>query len=177
MRKYFTKYLPVEGEIFQNNQFLFKDNLYKAGQIDQDRVEDFNHDKTFPLSQCKKVKLFLCTSEIKLGDTWYSDWFHPYPNGEVADTNTKVMDANMSVGGPNDEHHPFKVVGEVSINAVWVTDRMEFEENEVEIHVNHRKFPDMSFLLSDWEEYRTLKNKTNRNLLTKLLCPTCKTFH
>ncbi len=163
MRKYFTKYLPVEGEIFQNNQFLFKGNLYKAGQIDQDRIEDFNHDKTFPLSQCKKVKLFLCTSEIKVGDSYF--WSQNLSEIRIAKS---IENGFVSTGQEATSMHTpvtngnFKVLGEVSPEAVWVTDRMEFNEHEV------RLMNDLS---------HSLGNPPKAITYYRILCPTCKTFH
>lgn len=162
MRKYFTKYLPVEGEIFQNNQFLFKGNLYKAGQIDQDRIEDFNHDKTFPLSQCKKVKLFLCTSEIKVGDEVMDFYFNKGIFTEEEERPEWIIVTYNGITTSEDRKNTFKVVGEVSTDAVWVTDRMEFNEHEV------RLMNDLS---------HSLGNPPKAITYYRILCPTCKTFH
>ena len=163
MRKYFTKYLPVEGEVQEGGKFLHT----KTGLIETAIHVHGPH--THPH---KPVKLFLCTSEIQLGDTWYNDWFHPYPKGQVADTNTKVIDANLTVGGDNNEHESFKVIGEVSPDAIWVTEGMEFEESQ------------LIFLASSdgtcWFKTPTKDlSYINPKLKVRIevLCPTCKTFH
>jgi hypothetical protein len=88
MKKYFAKYLPVEGEI-------------------------------------KKVKLFLCSRNIEVGDKYYY-------NG----TETDICDSEIRLEQikEQEEKHGqkrFKVIGEISPEAIWVKEGDEFNEVDV----------------------------------------------
>jgi hypothetical protein len=96
MKQYFAKYLPVEGEIKEGDIVIGMDG--------------------------KKVKLFLCSRNIQVGD-------------KVLDIRTNTWkEVNNSCGvelykqKPNDIQ--FKVIGEISPNAKWVKEGDEFEEND-----------------------------------------------
>lgn len=101
-KKYFTKYLPIENG--------FKRVVKNAQGI--------------PIDHEQEVKLFLCSKDIQIGDKVQ------YPNGVVID-NLQIPqeDIDLLKFLPNG---PFKVIGEVSKDAVWVTEGMEFDENEID---------------------------------------------
>ena len=73
MKKYFTKYLPVEGEIQQDNFFLTPD-----GRISQCKdvleslpqtIVNYNGE-SWKEDELKRVKLFLCSRDIQVGDKY-----------------------------------------------------------------------------------------------------------
>jgi hypothetical protein len=112
MKQYFAKYLPVEGEIKEGDIVIGMDGIFEyKGKMNLPDVQ-------LP----KKVKLFLCSRNIQVGD-------------KVLDIRTNTWkEVNNSCGvelykqKPNDIQ--FKVIGEISPNAKWVKEGDEFEEND-----------------------------------------------
>jgi hypothetical protein len=131
MKQYFAKYLPVEGKIIDEEMVMFK--------IDDTWTEPCSFDSYLGsnIQEVKQGKLFLCSEDIKLNDTYYHDSFCPYPDGEIADTNTKVMNAHMMITneGPDYEGDTsFKVIGEISSDALsFVKEGDKFDEDEISI--------------------------------------------
>jgi len=70
MKNYFAKYLPVEGEIKEGdwvlyaNSYFFVKNINNIGLLVTESDGDFRLNKSY----CKKVKLFLCSRDIEVGD-------------------------------------------------------------------------------------------------------------
>lgn len=130
--KYFTKYLPVEGEIKEGNWYIWKNNkaLCRAtGDLDILN----NHLKH---KDIEKVKLFLCSRNIQVGDKFNS------ANG-INFVCTRTDDTKIyCIGGLNSDieevpHsicYAYKVIGEVSLAATFVKEGDEFEEDQVLIH-------------------------------------------
>lgn len=162
MKPYFTKYLPVEGEI-------------KEG----DKLNSLNGE--IPGSQ--HVRLFLCSRDIQVEDEIYIPSLNEYHKFLKADNHSLVCE---TLNGQHDETFDlcdyFKVIGEVSPEAIWVTEGMEFEESEIEINYKHRT-DSRPLKDSSWEflgegednegkyyDYRKLVN-------VKIKCSACKTFH
>jgi hypothetical protein len=139
MKKYFAKYLPVEGEI-------------------------------------KKVKLFLCSRNIEVGDKYYY-------NG----TETDICDSEIRLEQikEQEEKHGqkrFKVIGEISPEAIWVKEEDGFDEDDILFIL------DASIAYEiDWEEpctekeylkgYKPLNDgRTYGVLPIKIKCKCCNTF-
>jgi hypothetical protein len=125
MKKYFLKYLPVDGEI-KNGELVydtvnpdFRIELFEC-RIDGDILYD---DRGFVRNKehCKPVRLFVCSYDLKIGDkVWnpadlYSD------DGELRSLEELK------------ELRVFKVIGEVSDDALWARERDEFDEDEIRI--------------------------------------------
>lgn len=168
---YIAKYLPVKGgysRIVKNNEGT-------------------------PVDFEQEVKLFLCSRDIQIGDTAYNDKFYSYPDGQLIDTNSKVMDHGMM------EIDSYKVIGEVSSEAIWVKEGDEFEESEIKKHLVFK-------ITKDWKSYYKNKPRYGKNKITgkkqivypysptfgtsweiidprpedfiiKIKCDKCKTFH
>lgn len=117
-KPYFTKYLPVEGELQIGKYYWNKQHL--TGDL----VANHLHLKILQSGKFQPAKLFLCSRDIQVGDIAYNDKFHPYPNGDLCDTNSKVMDHGMTT--PDS----FKVVGEVLTPNI--KEGQEFTEKEIE---------------------------------------------
>ena len=164
MKKYFTKYLPVEGEI--------KDKVLWNGMIHDVYGESLTPNVTVVLrkigtnreevylSDCKPVKLFLCTSEIEFNDTLFHADGTPITQEEKNKYGRNEILVWRSAGC-------YKVVGEVSPEAVWVLDKFDFTEDQI-------KPIYWADTVSLKPPYTVTPGKIH---IIKILCPTCKTFH
>lgn len=146
MKPYFAKWLPVEREIKEGD-------AYKVNHSGEIKIAPGNK-SDYMYEYVQKVKLFLCSRDIKLGDVAYNDEFCPYPNGQLLETNSLVMDHGMMT--PDS----FKVVGEISSETTWVKEGDTFEENEINI-ISIRQWTGEDF----------------QSETVQIKCPTCKTFH
>lgn len=177
MKTYFAKYLPVEEEIKEGDWIIFTNLLgervpiqWLGGGDEKSRQSMFAY--------AKKVKMFLCTRDIQVGDKV----LHlPDTNPELT---FEVMKIEDGVAWIKYLTHPegkfigderewlvnslFKVIGEVSPEAIWVKEGDEFDKEEVRCsHI--------------WREGQSCNAN---NLCTypnckkyMVKCPTCQTFH
>lgn len=136
---YFTKYLPVEGEIKEGNKFII--DVYNSHQYGIKTAEvvgyntirqkeNFVQILPFDKEKCKKVKLFLCSRDIQVGDKVKSlnDSIQFYP-----------IPATQRIA-KNELGNYYKVIGEVSEYALsYVTEGMEFDEDGIK-NTNTRIF-------------------------------------
>ncbi len=114
---YFAKWLPVEGEIKEGDMYLFGNKVFKAG-----------NDKRYGRG-LKKMKLFLCSRDIKL----YDEVYNP-----VTDEYETVVKDLYEGGGKRpdkctdfqevEQCKSFKVIGQISEEATWVKEGDEFDE-------------------------------------------------
>jgi hypothetical protein len=156
--KYFTEYLPVEKKPMPGD--LVKSN----GQICKciKEVSEGEYEVSgFPrfVSNIAKVQLFLCSRDIQSGDKCFclsveegnsqnpNMWIDPWRTRGEGDNCTTCI----------------KVIGEVSLDAVWVTEGMEFDEADI--------YYEGGFQGVIPDNYRDI------NGIIKFKCPTCKTFH
>ena len=158
MKPYFTKYLPVEVEIKEGEPFDTIVGIYG-----------------------KKMKLFLCSRDIQVGDTFHS----------FSGMSELKWDGKFQLH-PDD----FKVIGEISNEATWVKEGDEFDESEIKIiqrpkyKENWKSFPfkgknkrtgseftiyphSLSFGGNEWE----ILNPVPEQLLVKIKCHLCEYFH
>lgn len=149
-KKYFTKYFPVEGELEVGHITKWDSNEgYYAGQFLKVTESFLHHAQA---SQWKRYKLFLCRRNIQVGDRFTFE-----ASSEGVDICIKI-EGDIVIGekfsSKKKSQFPhlqiFSIIGEISKKAIWVTEGMEFDDEEV-----HWKSPD--------------------NILIK--CPTCKTYH
>lgn len=129
--EYYTKYLPFRGNLENGSKFIDKSGAIQIFE----RAEYLNPSKgvlwmdqnMWPhyASECiGPVKLFLCSNEIKIGDilkckTASGKWTDVEVGGEP----NKFM---------NDPDY-FKVIGEISSEAIWIAEGMKLTEDEVKI--------------------------------------------
>ena len=185
MKKYFAKYLPVEGEIKEGDYWT------KEGRKSFSKIFDIDKKISSPLKEkypgiktkgdylkvtgAKLGKLFLCSRDIQVGDEYYNEQFEftKYPNKSIADSSTEMVGENGS----------YKVIGEISPDAIWVKEGDEFDEDELEPVLFYSKHPDESIYMdtiSNIEEWKKLNpdNKKNRYIpMIEIKCPTCKNYH
>jgi hypothetical protein len=141
MKKYFTKYLPVEGEIKEGDYIQVPHALGAVGKvikIKQGKEESIYHygERNFCIaSHCHRVKLFLCSRDIQVGDdVWDSGNGYYKADQMLVDLLTGPAVAAL-------KEVPVKVIGEISPHATWVTEGMEFDEDEVKTLYDRRFLP------------------------------------
>lgn len=130
MKQYFTKYLPVEGEIKHNDLYLVGRVILPRNPLNVSNDDDFYKGK-------QKVKLFLCSRDIQVDDKiQYNHGNLGYKEGVV----DKIEKETNSVYIHGFNYHYLsihnteclKVIGEISPDATWVKEGDEFDENEIE---------------------------------------------
>lgn len=146
--KYLTKYIPVEGEIKERDKCicLFGNSGNKFNNEFFDKVLDVNivreltktpnqlkfsnayPDSLHYANDFQKVKLFLCSRDIKVGDDVYE-------HGRLE---------NIKMSGYIFGDHSiktdllFKVIGEISPDALsYVKEGMEYEEENIQYGLYH----------------------------------------
>lgn len=158
MKKYFAKYLPIEGEITVGDQFLsawrkeHKFFWYPTADYITDTHYIWGNQPYAKEDAVTKVKLFLCSRDIQVGDGIKLEPLVSEPDYPI---NTEEEAAHW-----RNVKEAFKVIGEISPKAVWVKQGDEFEEDEVRPSARHY----------------SSKTRTYRDVFY-ILCPTCKTYH
>lgn len=167
LKPYFAKYLPVEGEIKEG------DYIDTLGGVIQKL-----HKGEIPFPFSKKHKLFLCSRDIQVGDKverFESDsYWGEYHKGkevrEIKPTAKGSLDNGESLlillGGGGEVvgnwfymREFFKVIGEISPEAIWVKEGDEFEDIEI------NKYAQV------WD------TRVGYREFVQIRCPTCKNFH
>lgn len=163
--KYFTKYIPVEGEriIKKSNSILSR--LYTLDPIIQSMEKS-------------SFKLFLCSRDIQVGDKVRS---FNYPDNEAEVENLRVSKKSVGLEDHSEIYHLvdlkykegdiqtsaisqfFKVIGEVSPEAIWIKEGMEFDGIEVSLTQNQ-------YIPIGW-------HGDNNPKTVYIKCPQCNTFH
>lgn len=143
--KYFTKYIPVDEEINEGD-FVLTVPSNEVRQIKDFLLSDFKVAYSRNSKDYKKVKLFLCSRDIKVGD----ELTYIGSDGSVVESKLKYIDHVGVVhylGDPDgvkydhtewemengywwNDRMAYKVLGEVSPNAIWVKEWMEFDEKD-----------------------------------------------
>jgi hypothetical protein len=106
MNTYFAKYLPVEGH---------------PATVISGGLRDLNDIGGKGLQIHDNRKLYLCSRDIKEGDRCCN-----LRTGEYF-----IVEEIGYVEGLNKNEDDFAVIGEISPNAAWVTEGMEFDEDEI----------------------------------------------
>lgn len=165
--KYFAKYLPVEGEIKKGDYYrshaIDAEGIYKAGEDDK-----YGNGNKLPTQASEgryktKVKLFLCSRDIQVGDEFTTNQglgYKEFKTGKVERIEgKKIWMEGESVYYDLDPlievENWFKVIGEISPEAIWVKEGDEFESDQIEKGYNS---------WTTGQQYR-------------IKCSTCNTFH
>lgn len=137
MKKYFAKYLPVEGEIKIGDKLrsesigkgpvtvteISKDgNIYWTDELD---FADPMGESYFGIRKEKAVKLsplMLCSRDIQAGDRPYT------PDGHFHDEPVLSYEHEAKI---LIEKGWFKVIGVISSDAKWVKEGEEFDRNDL----------------------------------------------
>lgn len=131
--KYFAKYLPVEGEIKEGDAAVYLGSPGSSPVILSQFADfDYYNKKGF----YKKVKLFLCSRDIQVGDKVWDIAFNKFVDVEKP-THTKglfFINDCILIDENNLEYmyeRYLKVIGEVSPAAIWIKEGMEFDEDQI----------------------------------------------
>lgn len=143
-KPYFAKYLPVEGEIKESDKYI---------ATTQDAMKLFPNvlvakkDSYILLGyqgNFKKVKLFLCSRDIQVGDKVYrndSKINESFIVGSFlmsGETRTGwyaegfAINPKKKLQGARGIRNYGKIIGEISSEATWVTEGDEFDEDELQ---------------------------------------------
>lgn len=137
MKKYFAKYLPVAGKEQEGKPL----DIYVGN-----------------------IKLFLCSRDIKVQDRVI---FFQTKNNDSFGTIVEIFNSSYDVYLGNKisiinipKNGCFKVIGEISKNAIWVKEGDEFDKEELEAN---GVGPNWSDNFSNWK--------------FKIKCDKCETYH
>lgn len=131
MKSYFAKYLPVEGEIKPGDLFECLDETFGHKPYEM----PFEKEKqSTPCSKCRKVKLFLCSRDIQVGDEVHYNYNH-----DIKWIVDKLFTTTLKSGsGEHPINTVYKVIGEISPDAK-VKEGDEFDEDQIKITLKRRR--------------------------------------
>lgn len=140
-QKYFAKYLPVDGDIQVGDWFLVDGPYDIAGHGNIMRcikvLSNGNvccdlcgqtHQLGYYRGYVKKVKLFLCSRDIQVGDTLFHIPTYKYVECKYESVLNKMKEKEFL-------EKYIKVVGEISPEAVWVKEGDTFNNDEIKQHI------------------------------------------
>jgi hypothetical protein len=138
MKKYFAKYLPVEEPIKKGDTYYFGPAEEVLICQDEEEAERCNTHTVIKRGS-KKVKLFLCSRDIQVGDTFKSNQglkYEEFFEGKVSkidgdDIYTEVERVPFSYSTLIVIEGWYKIIGEISPKAKWIKDEDEFDEDEI----------------------------------------------
>lgn len=137
MKKYFAKYLPVEGNDDKNCKWQWYNNVKNTGweDISCSDMDGIIAHGLNPPPQFRKLKLFLCSKDIKVGDKITNGILHQ------SFSNFQNKEAHIKAGW-------FKIIGEISPEALSYT-KEKMEYNGTQIAWDATEGTDEIFLLND----------------------------
>lgn len=164
MKKYFAKYLPVEGEIKEGDTVIHKvtNDIGTVTKVsDEGKYQD---------EEVIKVKLFLCSKDIQVDDVvkskhGFTEIIEQVMNGEYVETNLSKKEHINNV---------YKIIGEISPDAIWVTEGMEFDEGELSKVLYYTDREPENHVPID---VCPIEGYTLSKTVFRIKCPTCKTYH
>lgn len=166
---YFAKYLPVEGEI----KYGDKVTVPELGIADYILPESAKVPRGW-----KKVKLFLCSRDIKVGDKATVEW----ENGDI-EVNKEILmiEEDGKIYHFSDgwcyKELAYKVIGEISPQVTWVKDGDEFsDEDDIKVvkrhpYIFHKTGQCMGGEVEGYNEWLPEYDEY------QIKCPTCGEFH
>lgn len=196
-KPYFTKLLPIEGELKEGDQIMWNSELYRVagqlGAIAPDlHVKKQEESRWIPkedVPSLRPLRLFLCSHDIKVGDeVMYQMEVFGLSKGVFTSIDEEEGVKFYTVTGkesvycfyPNNpevsppHEHPFKVMGEVSPEAKWVKEGDRFEEYEEWWFNQHGSFLKC---IRGVPAFNLLSQNPNNRIVYKVKCPTCDNFH
>lgn len=206
MSKYFAKFLPVEGEpkeigdyyeIEKGSVGVILEKTSKPFRFRTRGLTGYFKDKEAPdniLSQ-KKMKLFLCSKDIEVGDEIYLPNFlmemysdESFDKVEVTSINEKTevyhFQVKSSFGGMLHSgvykyDNPYKIVGEISTEVIWIKEYDKFGQEDIK----RQFYDDSGSSDSEWFDYCPLHTEEDWNETPidqkriQIKCSQCQNFH
>lgn len=165
--KYFTKHLPVEGEMKEGDKYLHED-----GSIMNWTKLTGDPKKWVGL---QKVKLFLCSRDIKMGDkVYYKGNIHRVIHKEEK---SDWLFIDPDPGPSIDPKELTKVIGEISPDALsFVKEGMEFGEREIRV-VSRYKEENRPKVIMDMKSFYSLDLKLEIDTFFIQVKGPCAHFH
>lgn len=158
--KYFSKYLPVPGEIKKGDLVMDTDGMIHEAPDSWIGQKDII------------AKQFLCSRDIQVGDEAY---------GITADGTYKkhnLLTEQDAVKLAKTEGD-FKTIGEVSPAAIWVKEGMEFEDDAIKLMYKEINGGTKACGV-DWYKKLVKFDPVMAEVFSPYIefkCPTCNTFH
>lgn len=170
MKPYFTKYIPVEGEIKEGDKVLLAGEIITWADFVGIGLKKGNSNLV-----PQKVKLFLCSRDIKLYDEVYNPVTNEYETvvKDLYEGGGKRPD-NCTDFQEVEQCKSFKVIGEISKDTIWVKEEDEFDESEVAWRIGIPYAEDVFCSIGD-EDLENLYKEFFKEIVVK--CPTCGHFH
>ncbi len=165
MKLYFTKYLPVEGDIKIGDTFFTRH--FRLGECVSEEQSVGLKEK-----DAKLAKLFLCSRDIQVGDKltgWSNKTYHIAIEEDI--------ELFKNAGVTDDI---FKVIGEISPDAIWVKEGDEFEEEDLQGILYRLNHPDESIYGSIDQLlllHKTITHPERYTPRVEIKCSQCNTFH
>lgn len=138
MKTYFTKYLPVEGEIKKGDFFINNNDDETCGDITESSVDNFSdYADSDWTDNCQKVKLFFCSRDIQVGDK------NVYYKGVCSDSEpyVKLPEAiniptleRIKAAFLEDGNAALKIISEIPPELNSVEEGYEFDENDFVVY-------------------------------------------
>lgn len=149
MKAYFAKWLPVEGEI-KGAMCLAADTKLTFLMTETDYVAATLANS---LHLYKKIELFLCSRDIKVGDDFQDVFGKKFKCTEIYEDTTMDNKPITMIGGDTeatDSANVLKIIGRISPEATWVKEGDEFDERETSY--SQEKVNLIERLRLDWEK-------------------------
>lgn len=175
MKTFFVKYLPVQDEVIidnlEKNQLLvgfhhrdkYDERFYFSRKASEASVYS---DRGFEFTPKQILKLFLCSKDLNIGDEFY---------------NNLGVKTDHLFDQEDIEGH-FKVIGEISPDAIWLKEGDELNEDDWTIFWTY--FDEEGGLyecnpkiLSYEEKEFKLQYGYKPDYIIRVKCDKCNTFH
>lgn len=170
--QFFSKYLPIEGEIKEGDWFRRKD-----GEL----VGKWNLIPDYDLTNYTKVVMFFCSKNIIKGEILrvfkpdMSYWIDCELLEIVTDGETEAFKLNSPKFGEfaSLSKNCFKIIGEVSPAAIWIKENDTFKEDEIRIKLINQGYkiqPEQLKYVPENEQHKWTP-------LVEIKNPSCGCFH
>lgn len=191
MKKYFAKFLMVDGEINEGDHYKCSD----SNKILRSAMTGDFLDHTLWSVSLQKMKLFLLSREVEIGDEVHSKlyWNKGVIEGFKEDSKKTTFYFVGKTNTLKDWHVTNgwgKKIGEISSGAIWVKDGDEFDNNDIEMVYNAKKeclcetvnwWTDTNSCDHEIEDHYNKARMCGRYInvvcKVKIKCPTCNNFH
>ena len=173
MKKYFAKFLPVEGEIKERDWVLNPEKpLQRAYFAYQDNPPGM-----------KKAQFFLCSRDIQVGNNvYYNDPYNQDTDMSGFYTVDRIDDLALTIDNvvtiQGDSYSTgalssnlIRVIAPISPQAVWVKEGDEFDEDEVKLCCNIGTKEKPNYV--NWIEGR---EELGYKCTVLIKCPHCEKF-
>lgn len=122
--KYFAKLLPTGKEVRRKTGTTVDGEVGKCLRENDEGYDYY-----------QEIKMFLCSRDIQIGDSAWHEKHLELGVREITNIWKDISKYPNTVGWSLSgvlKEHLFKVIGEISSEAIWVKEGDEFEENEIE---------------------------------------------